>query len=46
MGKSEEVQKALIAGEVNLTQLFIIGSIKKEKPQTPIQDLLKIAKES
>ena len=46
MGKSEEVEKALVAGEVNLTQLSIIGSIKKEKPETLIKDLLKIAKES
>ena len=46
MGKSEEVQKALMAGEVNLTQLSIMGSIKKEKPETPIEDLLKLAKES
>lgn len=46
MGKSEEVEKALVAGEVNLTQLSIMGSIKKEKPETLIKDLLKIAKES
>ena len=46
MGKSEEVEKALEAGEVNLTQLSIMGSIKKEKPETLIKDLLKIAKES
>jgi hypothetical protein len=46
MGKSEEVQKALVAGEVNLTQLSIMGSIKKEKPETLIKDLLKLAKES
>ena len=44
MVKSDEVREALKEGEVNLTQLSLIATLRNEQPEVPIKDLLNLTK--